>query len=79
MRTWLLALGLVLAAPAFGQTPNLPRFDQKPLHFGFFLGISQLDFAVHHAPNWPEGIYHVVPQSSPGYLVGIISDVSLSP
>ncbi|MEY4968354.1 MAG: hypothetical protein RLZZ261_125, partial [Bacteroidota bacterium] len=39
----------------------------------------ELDFAVQHAPTWPTGIYHVVPQSSPGYLVGIISDVRLSP
>lgn len=78
MRFWFLAFCLA-AVSAWGQTPNLPRFDQKPLHFGFFLGISELDFAVQHAPTWPTGIYHVVPQSSPGYLVGIISDVRLSP
>lgn len=78
MRFWLLVFSLT-AVSVWGQTPNLPRFDQKPLHFGFFLGISQLDFAVQHAPTWPTGIYHVVPQSSPGYLVGIISDVRLSP
>ena len=78
MRFWFLASCLA-AVSAWGQTPNLPRFDQKPLHFGFFLGISELDFAVQHAPTWPTGIYHVVPQSSPGYLVGIISDVRLSP
>lgn len=79
MRNWLLSLGLIGSTLAYGQTPNLPRFDQKPLHFGFFLGISQLDFAVQHAPVWPEGIYHVVPQSSPGYVVGIISDLRLGP
>ena len=79
MRPWLFALSFTTSVLAVGQTPNLPRFDQKPLHFGFFLGISQLDFAVQHAPTWPTGIYHVVPQSSPGYLVGIISDMRLSP
>jgi hypothetical protein len=79
MRPWLFAFSLTTAVLAVGQTPNLPRFDQKPLHFGFFLGISQLDFAVQHAPTWPEGIYHVVPQASPGYLVGIVTDLRLSP
>ncbi|MEN9833534.1 MAG: hypothetical protein RL753_688 [Bacteroidota bacterium] len=79
MRHWLFAFSLTTAVLAVGQTPNLPRFDQKPLHFGFFLGISQLDFAVQHAPTWPEGIYHVVPQASPGYLVGIVTDLRLSP
>lgn len=74
----LLALLFTAASvSAWGQSLNLPRFDQKPLHFGFFLGISQLDFAVQQNPNWPEGIYHVVPQSAPGYLVGIISDFQL--
>ncbi|MEY3102975.1 MAG: hypothetical protein RL558_1252, partial [Bacteroidota bacterium] len=52
----LLALLLTAASvSAWGQSLNLPRFDQKPLHFGFFLGISQLDFAVQQNPNWPEG------------------------
>ncbi|MEN9940432.1 MAG: hypothetical protein RIR61_1239, partial [Bacteroidota bacterium] len=51
MRHWLFVLSITTAVLAVGQTPNLPRFDQKPLHFGFFLGISQLDFAVQHAPN----------------------------
>ena len=74
----LLALLFTAASvSAWSQSLNLPRFDQKPLHFGFFLGISRLDFAVQQNPNWPEGIYHVVPQSAPGYLVGIISDLRL--
>ena len=54
----LLALLFTAASVSgWGQSQNLPRFDQKPLHFGFFLGISQLDFAVQHNPNWPEGIW----------------------
>ena len=26
--------------------PNLPSFDEKPLHFGFLLGFNTMDFKV---------------------------------
>ena len=65
---------------AFGQhrSLNLPRYDQKPLHFGFILGTSNLGFAYRTQIQWPQDVYNVRISRQLGYTVGIVSNIRLS-
>jgi hypothetical protein len=59
VRRWLFLLGLFLllsgvANPLLAQLTkdeNLSRFDDRPLHFGFLLGINTMDFRMTHYTN----------------------------
>ena len=31
---------------------NLPNFDQKPIHYGYFLGLNQYDFKFEYIENY---------------------------
>lgn len=57
---------------------NLPRYDQKPVHFGFILGTSKLNFSYRSQIEWPEKVYNVRIGPQLGYTVGIISNLRLS-
>ena len=76
---WLLALPLVVQAQNKGTYGNLPKHDKKKIHFGMKLGITNSRFAITHSENF---IYHdsikvVELPVSPGFNVGIISDLHL--
>lgn len=58
-----------------GQTRNLPRYDAKPLHFGFILGSNSMDFRVRTNPSFPSTVFGVHSVAQPGFIVGIVSDV----
>ena len=60
------------------QSPNLPRYDQKQIHFGFILGSQNMGFHYRPDTQWPTGVFGVelVPQW--GYTVGIVSDLRLN-
>jgi hypothetical protein len=51
---------------------NLPFVDQKTIHFGFLLGINSMDFRV--TPKDSARVSTL----SPGFTVGIISDLRLN-
>lgn len=76
-----IGLGLLLPLIAGAQTrpQNQPRYDRKPLHFGFSLGINFYDF--HHQYiedlNAIEGYYSVESVVNPGYTIRIISNLRL--
>jgi hypothetical protein len=65
---------------AIGQhhSLNLPRYDQKPLHFGFILGTSNLGFTYRNQIQWPQDVYNVRVGRQLGYTVGIVSNVRLN-
>ncbi len=65
----LLLLGLVDRTRAEG---NLPYVDEKLIHFGFSLGMNAMDFNV--TPNDVARVSSL----SPGFSVGIISDLRLN-
>ena len=71
---------LLLATNAVGQnqTLNLPRYDSKPVHFGFILGINQMDFRVRTATQLPESVFNVKSTQQPGFMVGIVSNFRLN-
>lgn len=71
----LILLILTLTAPQVKSQGNLPYVDDKPIHFGFSLGVNFMDFAV-----VPDSISRDVSTSSimPGFSVGAIADLRLS-
>lgn len=85
MRT---AFGLLLfvlftTATARGQfraQKNMPNYNTKLYHFGFYLGINYTDFQIRHEPNLNDVEDYVsgVTQTTPGYHVGIISELKLT-
>ena len=60
-----------------GQSLNLPRYDQKPVHFGFILGTSQMDFSYRPNTAWPANVFGVETGPQLGYTVGIVSNLRM--
>ncbi len=58
---------------------NQPKYDNKPLHFGFCLGINTYDFQIRPKQDLAAvpGVYNMYSTSSPGYSIGIISNLRL--
>lgn len=55
---------------------NLPNFDDRKLHYGFYLGLNQNDFKVNYRPsNFPTTVLEVKPTA--GFNVGLIADLRL--
>lgn len=71
----ILLLFIFLLIPAAKSQGNLPFADEKPLHFGFSLGLNFIDFAAIPA-SMDENIS--VSSIIPGFAVGAISDLRLS-
>jgi hypothetical protein len=63
--------GFITSVSAQG---NLPYVDQKPIHFGFSLGTSLMDFNVTAIP----GDTAQVSSLTPTFSVGIITDLRLN-
>ncbi|MBK3517143.1 PorT family protein [Carboxylicivirga sp. N1Y132] len=62
---------------------NLRSFDERPLHFGFLIGINTMDFRVYNSgvtpPSDPDGnlYYADVLDLTPGLNIGIVSSYKL--
>ena len=69
---------LLLAASASAQ--NRPYIDDKPVHFGFSLGVNFMHYSVKDSELPFNGeIYHArISSMLPGFSVGFIADVRLS-
>ncbi len=61
------------------KTENLPKFDNKIIHFGFSLGINSGDFDLKPATNFHllDSIHIVETARNPGFNLGIICDLHL--
>lgn len=73
-------LGIAFSATAQRVRPkNMPKYDQKALHFGFCIGLNYYDFQYRTVadlaavPEWRS----VRSTVSPGYSIGIISNLRL--
>ncbi|HIT81113.1 MAG TPA: PorT family protein [Candidatus Caccoplasma merdavium] len=77
--------GLVVVLSAWGQQQKLQRLpfvDQRRLHFGFSVGTHVQDLAIRHTGAVTDGgetWYAEVPSFSPGFNVGLVSDLYLCP
>lgn len=63
-----------------GRLKNNPRYDRKPLHFGFSIGANYFDFRSRYVadlPNTVPGYYNLKSYVSPGYSIRIISNLRL--
>lgn len=55
---------------------NLPIFDERRLHYGFYLGLNQNDFRIDYRPsNFTGATVEVKPTA--GFNVGLIADLRL--
>ena len=62
------------------KSPNTPKYDKKPYHFGFMLGINQMDFMLKTIPSYKPFDSLMVLQSIPqkGFDIGIVSNLRIA-
>jgi hypothetical protein len=58
---------------------NQPKYDNRPLHFGFCLGLNFYDFQIRPKADLSTipGYYGMWSEASPGYSIGIVSNLRL--
>ncbi len=83
-RTATYLLIIILAIPALGfaqrtKLRNQPKYDNRPLHFGFCLGLNFYDFQIRQKADLSTipGYYGMWSEASPGYSIGIVSNLRL--
>ncbi len=59
---------------------NLPKFDASPYHFGFTLGVNQMNFSVKNEPDLKQfdSLYVIEPVPQMGFNIGIVSDLTIN-
>ncbi len=82
MKKAILLLLLLVSVIGYGQRlpKNLPKYDQKPIHFGFSIGLNYSDFHIQEIEDLAalQGYYGVKSEVNPGYTIHIISNLRLS-
>lgn len=84
--TCLLILLAALDAPGFAQnrrrvvTENLPKFDRRMYHFGFLLGMNQMNFAIKTVEDLTpfDSLTNVLTKPDFGFDIGIVSSLRLT-
>lgn len=67
-------------AQSSGSLKNNPRYDRKPLHFGFSIGANYFDFRHRYVANLSTevpGYYRMESVVAPGYSIAIITNLRL--
>lgn len=80
--TILILLATLSSFSALAQrngTMNLRLYDQRPVHFGFYVGVNFYDFQLRTKADLSsiDNIYGIRSEVSPGYSIGIVSDLRL--
>lgn len=78
-KVFFLSFYLLISATFFAQrdrVENLPTFDKRKLHYGFYLGINQNDFKLNIKKSNISNANIIVEPSS-GFNVGLIADLRL--
>lgn len=59
---------------------NLPTFDKKPVHYGYFLGLNQYDFKFEYIQNYYKELMlkDIAVEQKKGFSVGLIGDVRIN-
>jgi len=62
------------------QIENLPRFDKRPYHFGFLLGVNQMNFALRTVDDFHQmdSLVYVTSTPSLGFSIGIVSQIKIT-
>lgn len=82
MRCKIFVLLFLLSAASMAQEEgiqNLPRFDNRLLHFGFTLGFNQMDFTLKRTDfgNPKDSVLNINTQTQFGFQIAIVSDLKL--
>jgi hypothetical protein len=58
---------------------NLPKYDRQIVHFGFILGMNNMNFVVKQNPNIKsyDSVYVVESKGESGFTLGIVSNLHL--
>lgn len=78
-KVFLLTICLFISASIFAQrdrVENLPTFDKRKLHYGFYLGVNQNDFKL-NLRNSNISNANITVEPSLGFNVGLIADLRL--
>lgn len=69
----------LLSSQVYSQSRNLRLYDQRPIHFGFYVGINMYDFQLRRKEDLSQipNVYGYQTEVSPGYSIGIVSDLRL--
>lgn len=59
---------------------NLPKFDNKFIHYGYFLGVNQYDFKFEYIPNYYSELKYkdIAVAQKKGFSVGLIGDLRVN-
>jgi hypothetical protein len=61
------------------KVKNLQKYDERPLHFGFSLGINRSNFIITPIKNLAslDTVLSVLPSAQPGFNIAIITDLKI--
>ncbi len=76
----ILASATTLSAVAQRDIPeNLPKFDNRKLHFGFQLGFTSNGFNVDPNLTLGDSLVRLEVNSQPGFIIHVLSELHLGP
>ena len=73
----ILLLSQNLFAQRYNVPLNLPNYDNKPIHFGFLIGLNSLDFKLTPVSNIEDELFVIQSQSQKGFNLGVVSNMRL--
>lgn len=57
---------------------NLPNYDRKAIHFGFLIGLNNLDFKIKQNPDQNESLFVLKSQNQRGFNMGVVTNLRLN-
>ena len=73
----ILLLSQNLYAQRYNVPLNLPNYDNKPIHFGFLIGLNTLDFKLTPVSNVEDELFVIQSQNQKGFNLGVVSNMRL--
>ena len=73
----ILLLSQNLYAQRYNVPLNLPNYDNKPIHFGFLIGLNTLDFKLTPVANIEDELFVIQSQNQKGFNLGVVSNMRL--
>ena len=86
-RNNLILIGCLFVKLTYSQYPevkerliNLPNFDNKFIHYGYFLGVNQYDFKFEYIPSYYSELNYkdIAVEQKKGFSVGLIGDLRIN-
>ena len=66
-----------LFAQRYNVPLNLPNYDNKPIHFGFLIGLNNLDFKLTTVSRIEDELFVIQSQNQKGFNLGVVSNLRL--